>query len=135
MKRFLTVIASLVICSSASAAPRVSPQVCVPQSTKVTGTWQCYSTTSAGSSSGQEYTFAQSGNRFYSTGETSHRLFGTIEGTAIYISEVVNGEELEGFVKYSEGHIISINDKSNNGIVTVYHDSQGGTGSFNCLKQ
>jgi hypothetical protein len=67
--------------------------------------------------------------------ETPHQIFGSVEGTAIKLSEVVNGEELEGFVSYSEGHVISLNGGSNNGIVTVYRSSQDSTGSFNCFKQ
>ncbi len=122
-------------CQAAYAAPRQTVDVCTPQSIKIKGSWQCFTTTSRGESSGQVYTFSQSGNKFFSTGETSHRLFGTIEGSAIEISEVVNGEELEGYVKRSSGHIISIKGKTNNGIVTVYRDSQAGLGSFNCQKQ
>jgi len=81
------------------------------------------------------YLFKQSGNKFFTEPDTSHRLFGTVQGTAISISEVVSGEELEGFVRQSDGHVISFNGGTNNGIVTVYRDSQAGIGSFNCLKQ
>lgn len=85
----------MILCQVVQAAPRQSVEVCTPQSIKVKGTWQCFSTNSRGESSGQVYTFSQSGNRFFSTDETPHELFGTIEGSAIEISEVVSGEELE----------------------------------------
>lgn len=138
MTRFvLAAVSSLLLTTAAYAAPtRVTPTTCSPTAVKITGTWQCFSVNSRGeSSSGQLYTFKQSGNKFSTSDETPHRLFGTIDGTAIVISEVVSGEEIEGYVKYSQGHIISIKGKSNNAIVTVYRDSQAGIGSFNCQKQ
>ncbi len=109
--------------------------ICSIARSKITGTWSCFVSPSDSDFSSRTYTITQSGNKFYSTGETSHRIFGTIQGTDISISEVVNGEELEGYVLYAQGHLISINGKNNNGIVTVYRDSQGGIGSFNCNKQ
>ena len=114
---------------------RTKPVIAIPQSTNVKGTWNCYVTPSAGGSSNETYTFSQTGNKFVSSGDaTSYKIYGTIEGSAINISRVVNGEFLEGYVMHAEGHIISINGRSNNGIVTVYHTSQAGTGSFNCYK-
>jgi hypothetical protein len=109
--------------------------VCRPQAVSIAGTWQCFRTPSSGSSSNQIYTFTQNGNRIVSGEEGSYQIFGSVEGTAIKLSEVVNGEELEGFVSHADGHIISLNGGSNNGIVTVYRNSQEGTGSFNCFKQ
>jgi aspartate 1-decarboxylase len=53
----------------------------------------------------------------------------------VQISEVVNGEELEGYVLRAEGHIIPVNGTPARGIVSVYRTSQEGVGSFNCSKQ
>ena len=119
-----------------SSADTRKPVLSIPQSASVKGTWNCFVTTSRNESSNETYTFTQTGNKFTSNSdETSFKVYGTIDGTSIKISRVVNGEFLEGYVMYAEGHIIGINGKSNNGIVTVYHDSQAGIGSFNCLKQ
>ncbi len=105
-------------------------------SSNLAGTWNCFRTPSSGPFTNAVYTFAQSGNRFYSTGQnTPDKVFGRIEGTALSFTEVVNGEELEGYVLYAEGQLIPVNGQSNRGIVTVYRTSQGGIGSFNCSKQ
>ena len=136
MKNILLVLLLLVLSTSfAQAADPRASLVCSIARSKIAGTWLCYVTPSEGDSASRTYAITQSGNKFYSTGETSYRIFGTIEGTAVSITEVVNGEELEGFVMHAQGHLISINGGSNNGIVTVYHNSQAGIGSFNCSKQ
>jgi len=136
--RFFLLVACVGVVLPASAADkRLTPSVsCTPKATSIKGTWQCYRTPSVGDSSNETYTFAQSGSKFSSSDDdTSYRIFGTIDGSFVNISRVVNGEELEGYVLFAQGHIISVGDGSNNGIITTYHDSQAGVGSFNCFKQ
>lgn len=136
--RYISALAFVLQISTSSAFAQVVAKrtpVCKPQAVSIIGAWQCVRSPSSGSSSSQMYTFTQNGNRIVSGEETPHQIFGSVEGNTIKLSEVVNGEELEGFVSHAEGHIISLNGGNNNGIVTVYRDSQDNTGSFNCFKQ
>ncbi len=141
MRTLISVFLFSVLVGSAlpalAADKRLTPVVsCTPKATSIKGTWQCFRTPSVGDSSSETYTFSQSGSKFLSSDDdTSYRIFGTIDGTFVNLSRVVNGEELEGYVLFGQGHIISVGDGTNNGIITTYHDSQAGVGSFNCFKQ
>ena len=145
MERFTLLACTLIgaaVIGGASAAAQAATPRCPAKSCAVSiaapgiaGAWNCFRTPSGGSPTNVVYTFVQSGNRFNSSGETSYKVFGRIEGTALNFSEVVGGEELEGYVLYAQGHLIPVNGVANRGIVSVYHTSQGGVGSFNCMKQ
>jgi len=120
---------------AAAATPKTSTTSCCCN-TSISGNYTFFVTPSGGASTGPfTARFATSGCTFRTTVTTSngHRIYGTITGNQVNLTEVVDGEEAEGFVRQVRG--FARKTAGGAGIIAgVYNDTNGVTGSWTASK-
>lgn len=133
----LAVLFSLFFVASAAfaAGEKTSTTSCCCN-TSISGTYHFFIAPAGGQSTGPfTARFATSGCTFKTTAGTSngYRIYGTITGNQVNFTEVVDGEEAEGFARQVRGFA---RKTSANGaiIVGVFNDTDGVTGSWTASK-